>query len=286
MGIFDSIGSALGNVSGSGWLGLVGAAIGGVTSVVNANRSADAAKTVSRNSQWNAAANRELYENAIGQNLADYTTALAASMDELRAGETGALSEFQTGADRFNPWTDAGGQALSGLQDAMNMNGQEGYDRAMGQFQTGPGYQFAMDQGTKALESGAAARGNTYSGAQGKALTQYGQGMANQEWSNHLGRLAGLSTGGQQAAGSQGQFSQGMADARFKGGASRADTLLGMSGLMGNTRLAGANLFAGTNNAGTAAQNQGTSGIANAWNSGLSNLANSALFGLGRQSQG
>ena len=262
------------------WLGLIGAAIGGVSSVVSASKAASAAKTTSQNSQQNATANRAVVEGAVSNNLADYTTALAQSMDELRAGEAGAISNYQQGSDRFNPWYNAGTQSLSGLQDAMNMNGQEGYDRALSQFQTGPGYDFAFGQGTKALNSGAAARGNTYSGAAGKELIQYGQQMGNQEWSNHLGRLAGLSTSGQQAAGSQGQFSQGMANTRFQGGATRADTLLGISNAMGNTRLFGAGAITGTNNAATSAQNQGTNQIANAWNSGLSALAKSAQTGL------
>jgi hypothetical protein len=61
-----------------------------------------------------------------------------------------------------------------------------------------PGYQFGMDQGTKSLNSGAAARGMTYSGAQGKALQRYGQDYAGTKLDQSFNRLATLAQGGQQ----------------------------------------------------------------------------------------
>jgi hypothetical protein len=63
-----------------------------------------------------------------------------------------------------------------------------------------PGYQFGMDQGTRALNSGAAARGMTYSGAQGKALERYGQDYAGTKLDQSYNRLSNLAGLGQVGA--------------------------------------------------------------------------------------
>ena len=68
-----------------------------------------------------------------------------------------------------------------------------------------PSYQFRLKQGQQALDRSSAARGMGYSGAQMKAAQDYGQGMASTEFGNYYNRLAGLSQGGQQAAGSMAQ---------------------------------------------------------------------------------
>ncbi len=63
-----------------------------------------------------------------------------------------------------------------------------------------PGYDFRMEEGVNALNRSAAAKGMLYSGAQQKALTTYGQGLADQTYNALLDRIANLSTGGQNAA--------------------------------------------------------------------------------------
>lgn len=65
-----------------------------------------------------------------------------------------------------------------------------------------PGYQFGLDQGTRALNAGAAANGMTYSGAQGKALTRYGQDYAGTKLNESYNRLANLAGLGQVATNS------------------------------------------------------------------------------------
>ena len=88
---------------------------------------------------------------------------------------------------------------------------------AGGKFDTSnPAYQFQLKQGQQALDRSAAARGMGASGAQMKAAQEYGQGLASQqydkeynrasgEFGDYFNRLAGLSQGGQQAAGSMAQ---------------------------------------------------------------------------------
>jgi hypothetical protein len=64
-----------------------------------------------------------------------------------------------------------------------------------------PSYAFRMGQGTQALERSAAARGRLFSGATGRALTEYGQNFASQEFENDFRRLGSLSGAGDSAQG-------------------------------------------------------------------------------------
>ena len=52
-----------------------------------------------------------------------------------------------------------------------------------------PGYQFRMNQGMKALERSAAAKGNLLSGNTLAAAQEFGQGLASQEYGNTINRL-------------------------------------------------------------------------------------------------
>lgn len=54
--------------------------------------------------------------------------------------------------------------------------------------QNDPGYQFRLQQGQQALERSAAAKGNLLTGGTGKALTQYGQDYASNEYNNVYNR--------------------------------------------------------------------------------------------------
>lgn len=73
-----------------------------------------------------------------------------------------------------------------------------------------PGFQFGLKQGQDSIQNTAAARGGLYSGATGKALTQYGNDYASSKYndafnrmqtdaSNRWGRMAGLAGIGQAA---------------------------------------------------------------------------------------
>jgi hypothetical protein len=57
-----------------------------------------------------------------------------------------------------------------------------------GTWQTDPGYLFRLGEGQKVLENSAAARGGLLSGQTGKALQQYGQNFASNEFSNVYNR--------------------------------------------------------------------------------------------------
>lgn len=67
----------------------------------------------------------------------------------------------------------------------------------MSAFTASPDYQFRLQQGADALQGAAAARGGLFSGATGKALTDFNQNTAAQEFNNYVNRLFGMTNTGQ-----------------------------------------------------------------------------------------
>ena len=70
-----------------------------------------------------------------------------------------------------------------------------------GSITSDPGYQFGLKEGQKTMNNGAAARGMTYSGQQGKALQQFGQDYAGTKLDQSYNRLSNLAGLGQTGAG-------------------------------------------------------------------------------------
>lgn len=123
----------------------------------------------------------------------------------------------------YDPWVTSGTAANTLYGDALGLNGEEGNSRATDAFQAGPGYQFALDQGTQAALRGASAGGMLNSGNTLTALTQFGQGLANQEYGGWLGRLAGVSSQGLSAAGGQASGYGGLSNLYQAGTDNRLD---------------------------------------------------------------
>ena len=63
---------------------------------------------------------------------------------------------------------------------------------ALSRFKTSPDYSFRVGEGVKALDRSAASRGRLYSGAQDKAITEWGQKTGSEEYGNYFNRLAGI----------------------------------------------------------------------------------------------
>jgi len=98
-----------------------------------------------------------------------------------------------------NPYIQGGQQGFNTLAGLLKTPGQgllQGYNAPLPQFQqpTGvteqndPGYQFRLQQGEQALQNSAAASGNLLSGNTLRALNQYGQDYASNEYSNVYNR--------------------------------------------------------------------------------------------------
>lgn len=97
--------------------------------------------------------------------------------------------EFDATQANLKPFRDAGVSVLPQLQSGLAPGGEFNRNFTMADFNADPGYQFRMDQGQQALERSAAAGGGLLSGGTGKALEQYGQNFASNEYSNAYNRF-------------------------------------------------------------------------------------------------
>jgi len=149
----------------------------------------------------------------VGAGASIYSADKASEAQSDAAAQAGALereAQQQIRGD-LAPYRDAGSKALGYYQDFLGANGADAAASARNMFQTSPGYDFAMDEGIRATEGGAAARGGLLSGGTLKALQARGQGLANQEYGSYLDRFLGLANMGQNSAAQTGSFTAGSA---------------------------------------------------------------------------
>jgi len=126
-------------------------------------------------------------------------------------------------AGNYQPFLDGGQQATKTLADLYGLNGADAASAATTGFEDTPGYQFARDQGIKALDASAARNGMLRSGNQEQAVQQYGTGLAQQYYQQFLQNLqqqqatglnaaGGVSTGNMTAADAYAQLKQNKAN--------------------------------------------------------------------------
>jgi hypothetical protein len=107
---------------------------------------------------------------------------------------------FDRNVELSEPWRDAGTNALAAMQYEMGLGEMPaGYQG----FTASPGYDFRRDEGNKAIERMAAARGLRLSGATLKDSARFTDGLASSEYGNHYNRLASMAGLGQSATGQQ-----------------------------------------------------------------------------------
>lgn len=112
--------------------------------------------------------------------------------------------EYDQSRADLAPYRDAGGAALSKLSAAYGLGAPAATDAtgapaAYGGFETSPGYEFRRDEGLKAIDRGAAARGLLGSGAAVKAEERFADNTASSEFGDWWNRLAGVAGVGQAA---------------------------------------------------------------------------------------
>lgn len=108
------------------------------------------------------------------------------------AGSAEAKGYLEDAGDIYSGLADRSLANLDFYKDALGLNGADGSAAALDRFQTGPGYEFQMNQGLDALDRRAAARGMLNSGNTNIDTLNYSQGLANQEWGGYLDRLQGF----------------------------------------------------------------------------------------------
>jgi hypothetical protein len=103
-------------------------------------------------------------------------------------------------------------RGYSAYGDAAGVNGAEGQARARSNFQTGPGYQFGVNEAVNAATRGANAAGMAASGNTVDATTRLGSNLANQEWGSYVSRLNPYLDKATQIAGRRGDYQQHLGD--------------------------------------------------------------------------
>jgi len=137
----------------------------------------------------------------------------------------------------LNPYRKAGSDALAQLMGGMGQDGRFMKTYSGQDIYYDPSYQFRVNQGNNAIQGSAAAQGGLLSGATLKALQNYGQESASQEYqnaynrfnadqTNQYNRLSNLVGIGQNAAAQTGnagtQTAQAIANNTMQGANSQA----------------------------------------------------------------
>lgn len=151
---------------------------------------------------------------------------------QMRAGRDRALSYQQ-------PYEQAGRQGLNLL--TQYLTGDPAATQA--RLEASPGFQFRLSQGQRSVQNLLASRGGLKSGAAMRALEEFAQGTASQEFGNQVGYLQGLAGIGQNAATAMGNAElfagSNMASAAQQG-------ILGQGMAMANRDAQMGNIIGGT----------------------------------------
>lgn len=102
--------------------------------------------------------------------------------------------------DLTQPYVQAGGQALQGLQGLIGLRGAGEQEAAIGQIQQGAQFQELARQGEQGILQNAAATGGLRGGNVQAALGQFRPALLNQLIESQYGKLAGLTSLGGTAA--------------------------------------------------------------------------------------
>jgi len=223
------------------------------------------------------------------------------SEKNLNNAATTARGDLTTSRDTslgyFNPFLTTGTAANNQLGYNLGIGGSDQSGGTVGDYgslsrpftmadyEEDPGYQFRLEEGQKALARMQGAKGQYFSGAALRGLTDYNQRSASQEYQNAFdryntnqanlyNRLAGVSNSGQNAAGS-------MANINTNAGNNLANVTTSTASNIANL---GANKAAavgtGLTNIGNA-QAQGTLGAAQQWQTGLQGVSNAIGYAAG-----
>lgn len=131
---------------------------------------------------------------AVGAAGSAYASKQSSKAAKAQANSADAASQIQwdmydqTRKD-LDPYKQAGATSLSQLMGQMTPDGYFNQTYTGQDIYSDPSYQFRLQQGQDAIQSSAAAQGSLLSGATLKALQNYGQESASQEYSNAYNRF-------------------------------------------------------------------------------------------------
>ena len=178
--------------------------------------------------------------------------------DQYALGLQQAEAGAETASGFMQPYQQAGETALQQQMALSGALGQEAFDQA---YQESPQMAFLREQGMRANLAGSAATGGLGGGNVQKELQRFGQGLASQGLQQQISNLSGLTSGGQNAAGTMANISTGL-------GTQQLNTNVGLGNQLANYNLStglpaasqignlGVNLASGRTQAGRDLANQ------------------------------
>lgn len=139
--------------------------------------------------------------NVVGSGLSAYGAGKASG--KLAKGYTKAIGTYKDvygqQQSALQPYQQFGTDALSRLSGIYGFGSGGSGQMDFSAISDSPEYQFALQQGQRAVDNGAAARGRAFSGANIKDTARFGQGLASSQMQNYLNRLQGFAGMGQNA---------------------------------------------------------------------------------------
>jgi hypothetical protein len=172
------------------------AVIGGAT-LAAAYIQSEAAKSAANTGASAAAEQQRLELEWRNKEVERLTTELGVARDEATRIVNAQWEETQ---ELLNPYVEGGMDAFKRQMALSGAMGGEAQQAAYDQYKESPGVAFQREQGMRGLESGLSARGGLGGGSRLKALSEFNQGIAMQDFNNQWNRLSGLSAMGQGAA--------------------------------------------------------------------------------------
>ena len=217
------------------------AVVGGVASTVSGNKAANASKHAADQS---AAVQQYMYDTTrsdyapyrqVGYDALDALAGISGLPSDKNYGDyvranPDILKEYNSKVDKklYPSVADYGRYHYQTYGQGENRKLPTSTADPFAGFKASPGYLFRLQEGQKAIERSAAARGGLYSGATMKAVDANAQGVASDEFNNYVARLQSLAGVGQSATGSTaaaGQnYASGMSQAYQQAGQARASS--------------------------------------------------------------
>lgn len=200
-----------------------------------------------------------------GGAMASSASKKAAKTQAASADRASAIQQanFEQTRKDLMPYKQAGDTSLNQLMGQMTPDGYFNQTYTGQDIYSDPSYQFRLQQGQDAIQSSAAAQGGLLTGATLKALQNYGQESASQEYSNAYNRFNADQTNRYNRLSNLVGIGQNAAAQVGNAGAQTAQAIA-------NNTMAGANSIAA-----------GQVGSANAWSGAANNLGSmAAAYGI------
>jgi len=149
-----------------------------------------------------------LVGSLVGANQADKASqrATRAQVSASQRGQDLIREQFGQTKEALDPFIQGAGGAFERQQALSGALGEEAQRQAFASFQESPNVQFLRDQGMRGINQQASARGGLGGGSRLKALSQFNQNLAQQDFNNQFNRLGQVSRQGLSAAQALGGF--------------------------------------------------------------------------------